>query len=136
MDENKNALNEKLTEEQAEHVESIFFEDDAEIRLRDGKTYKIPPAGLKNARRLMKLLKTINIDAIILNFAPTGNEETDEQRENDLFEILSMAFVGYPEVDTDYISRYVDIKLAGDIIEILIGLNGLKKSKPQPAIQE
>lgn len=117
-----------LTKEEAIKIESIFFEDDESIRLRDGKTYKIPPANLKNARRLMQLLKTVNIDAIILNFSP--NDE-DEQKENDLYEVLQIAFSAYPEIDREYLENYVDIVTASEIIEILIGLNGLKKSKPQ-----
>lgn len=118
-----------LTKEEAERVEAVFFEDDEEITLRDGKTYKIPPANLKNARRLMKLMGTINIDAIILNFSPSGDD--DSQRENDLFEVLSIAFENYPEVDREYLEEYVDLITASKIIEILIGLNGLKKLKPQ-----
>jgi hypothetical protein len=117
-----------LTKEEADRIESIFFEDDESITLRDGKTYKIPPSNLKNARRLMQLLKTVNIDAIILNFSP--NDE-DTQKENDLFEVLQIAFSNYPEVDREYLENYVDIITASEIIEILIGLNGLKKSKPQ-----
>lgn len=80
----------------------------------------------------MQLLKTINIDAIILNFSPTGE---DEQKENDLFEALQIAFCNYPEVDREYLENYVDIVTASKIIEILIGLNGLKKSKPQQAAE-
>lgn len=127
---------EVLTKEESDRIESIFFEDDAEIKLRDGKVYKIPPPTLKNARRLMKLLKTVNIDFILLNFAPTGNEEEDAKRENDLFEILSIAFIGYPHVTREYLENYVDTELASEIINILIGLSGLKKSKPQSANQE
>lgn len=121
-----------LTKEEADRIESVFFEDDESIKLRDGKVYKIPPANLKNARRLMQLLKTVNIDAIILNFSPTGE---DEQKENDLFEALQIAFCNYPEVDREYLENYVDIVTASKIIEILIGLNGLKKSKPQQAAE-
>jgi len=116
-----------LSKEEAERIESIFFEDDAEIRLRDGKRYKIPPCTLKNARRLMQLLKTVNIDVIMLNFVPTGDEALDERRINELYEILEMAFVNYKEVTREYIEEYVDVELAKKIIEILIGLNGLKK---------
>jgi hypothetical protein len=127
---------EVLTEAESKRIESVFFEDDAEVKLRDGKIYKIPPASLKNARRLMQLLKTVNTDIVLLNFAPTGDTETDSKRENDLFEILSIAFINYPEVTREYLEEYVDIKLASEIIDILIGLNGIKKSKPQPANQE
>jgi hypothetical protein len=113
--------------EEAKRIEGVFFEDDAEIKLRDGKTYKIPPCTLKDARKLMNLLKTVSIDAIILNFLPPEEAGDDEQRENDLFDILAMAFKGYPHVDRDYIDENVDLATAREIIEIMIGLNGLKK---------
>jgi len=117
---------EKITKEEAERIESVFFEDDAEITLRDGKKYKIAPCTLKDARKLMKLLKTVQIDAIILNFLP--NEESGDSSEEDLFDILLIAFKGYPEIDKDYIDQYVDLEIARKIIEIMIGLNGIKKS--------
>lgn len=31
-----------LTKEEADRIESVFFEDDESIKLRDGKVYKIP----------------------------------------------------------------------------------------------
>jgi len=126
---------EVLTEQEAKAIEYAIFEDDAEIKLRDGKTYKIPPSGLKVARRLMQLLKTVNIDAIILNFMSSDNEEEDKQKEKDLYEILLVAFKAYPEITQEYLEEYVDIEIASKIVEILIGLNGLKKSKPQQATQ-
>jgi hypothetical protein len=104
---------------------SIFFEDDAEIKLRDGKVYKIPPATLKDARKLMEKLKTVNVDIIILNFIQTDDDST--QRENDLFDILMIAFKNYPEVTKEYIEEYVDVEIAKRIIEIMIGLNDIKK---------
>ena len=116
-----------FTKEQANRIEAVFFEDDAEIILRNGKKYKIPVSNLKDTRKLMKLLETVNIDLIILNFLPTDDPEEDEHRINHLYEILAMAFKGYPHVDRDYIDKYVDINTARRIIEIMIGLNGLKK---------
>lgn len=117
----------KREAEELERSESAIFEDDVPIKLRNGKTYYIPPLTLKNARKLMKKLRSINVDAIILNFLPTGNEELDKQREDDLFEVLQMAFVNYPEVDRDFIDRYMDLETARKTIDILIGLNGIKK---------
>lgn len=105
---------------------SIFFEDDAEIKLRDGKVYKIPPATLKDARKLMEKLKTVNVDIIILNFISTDDNNAT-QRENDLFDILMIAFKNYPEITKEYIEEYVDVELAKKIIEIMIGLNDIKK---------
>lgn len=118
---------EVITQEEADRVEAVFFEDDAQIKLRDGKTYRIPPCKLKKARRLMQLLKTVNVDVVMLNFIPTGNDTEDEQREKDLYEILEMAFEYYPEVTREYIEDNVDVELANKIITILIGLNSLKK---------
>lgn len=117
---------EKVTKEEADRVESVFFEDDEEIMLRDGKTYKLHPCTLKDARKLMKLLKTVQIEAIILNFLPLDDGGTGA--EEDLFDILLLAFKGYPHVDKEYIDNYVDLELARQIIEIMIGLNGIKKS--------
>jgi hypothetical protein len=117
----------KREAEELERSEAAIFEDDAPIKLRNGKTYYIPPLTLKNARTLMKKLRTINVDAIILNFLPTGNEELDKQREDDLFEVLQMAFVNYPEVDRDFIDQYMDLETAREVIDILIGLNRIKK---------
>lgn len=117
---------ENISKEEAERIESVFFEDDEEIMLRDGKKYKIPPCTLKDARKLMKLLRTVQIDAIILNFLP--KEDGGTGSEEDLFDILLIAFKNYPHVDKEYIDKYVDLETARKIIEIMIGLNGLKKS--------
>lgn len=117
---------EKITKEEAEQIESVFFEDDEEITLRDGKNYKLHPCTLKDARKLMKLLKTVQIEAIILNFLP--KEEGGAGSEEDLFDILLIAFKGYPHVDREYIDNYVDLETARQIIEIMIGINGIKKS--------
>jgi len=124
----KRIKDEVLTEEQSNKQADVFFEEDEKFRLRDGKEYFVPPASLKNARRMMKILGTINMDAIIVNFIPTGNDEEDQKREDNLFEILQMAFVNYPEIDRDFIDEKVDLESARKIIETLIGLNGLKKS--------
>lgn len=118
---------EALTQEQADKIESAFFEDYATFKLRDGKEYKVPPCSLRNARRLMQLLKSVNVDVILMNFLPTGDEEVDKQREDGLIEILSMAFVDYPEVDRDFIEDNIDLSTAKAIIDVLIGINSLKK---------
>lgn len=107
--------------------EAIFFEDDEVIHLRDGKEYRVAPCSLKDARKLMNHLKTVNVDAIVLNFAPTGDDAMDAQREDDLMNILKIAFKGYPHVTNDYIEEYVDLDIARRLIDIMLGLNGLKK---------
>lgn len=117
---------EKITKGEADKIEGVFFEDDEEIVLRDGKTYKLHPCTLKDARKLMKLLKTVQIEAIILNFLPEDDGGTGA--EEDLFDILLIAFKGYPHVDKEYIDSYVDLDTARQIIEIMIGINGIKKS--------
>lgn len=130
--------NRKVTQEEADAAERAFFEDDEVITLRDKRKYRIPPCSLKDARRLMKLLRTVNVDAIILNFIPTDNEEADAKRQDDLFDILGMAFKNYPHIVTrgengeynvnrDYLDEYMDLNTTRKVIDILIGLNGLKK---------
>lgn len=118
-----------LTQEESDRLASVFFEDDEEITLRDGKTYKILPANLKNARRLMQLLRTVNVNLIIANFIPTDDDEEEPQRVKDLYEILSIAFSAYPEIkdNRDYLDEYVDVNIVSKIIDILIGINGIKK---------
>ncbi|OZQ72421.1 hypothetical protein CA599_06405 [Paenibacillus taichungensis] len=130
--------NKRVTPEEAEAAERAFFEDDEIITLRDRRKYRIPPCNLKDARRLMKLLKTVNIDAIILNFIPTENDELDAKRQQDLFDVLAMAFKNYPHIVTkdeqgeyvinrEYLDEYLDLNTARKVIDMLIGLNGLKK---------
>jgi hypothetical protein len=118
---------EEASKEEIERREAVFFEDDEVIKLRDGKTYRVPPLNLKNARKLMQKIRTINIDAVILNFLPTGDEEADAKRQDDLYEVLQMAFVNYPEVDRDYIDEYVDLENARNIFDTLVGINAIKK---------
>lgn len=126
----KKEVVEEVTLEEAETIEKVFFEDDEEIMLRDGKTYKIHPCTLKDARTLMQLLKTVNIEAIILNMLPS-EEDDEETTEGDLFDVLLLAFKGYDHIDREYIDNYVDIDIAREVINIMIGLNGIKKSIAQ-----
>lgn len=116
-----------LTQDEAQAIEKAFFEDDATITLRDNKKYRIPPCTLKDARKLMNLLKTVNIDIIVMNFVPTGDDELDAKREEDFIEIMKTAFKNYPEVDEDYIMEYVDVEIAKTIVNILLGINEIKK---------
>jgi len=120
----------EITKEESERLASVFFEDDEEITLRDGKKYKIAPCTLAEARKLTQLIKTVNVDAIILNFIPEIDEDSGEEitREDDLLSILLMAFKNYPHIDKNYIDNYVDLELAREIIEIMLGINGIKKS--------
>ncbi|MGM7682866.1 hypothetical protein ACSVDA_12000 [Cytobacillus sp. Hm23] len=132
MEMNKNAVEsiqkgEVHDEISNEEKEKIIFQDCEAITLRDNKTYYIPPLTLKNARILMKKLQTINVDVIILNFLPSEDGSYDTSRENDLYDILEMAFVNYPNINRDYIDEYIDLDQARTIIDILIGLNALKK---------
>ena len=116
----------KLTKEEADYIEKVFFEEDETVRLRDGITYKIPPLGLKDAKNLMKKLNSIDTSIIIANLIADeeGNDNYDE-----LLEVLLMAFKPYyKHITVDYLAEYVDINTAKQIIDIMIGLNGLKKS--------
>lgn len=115
-----------ITKEESEYIEKVFFEEDDSVRLRDGISYKIPPLGLRDARNLMKKLNTIDTGVIIANLIADdeGNDDYDE-----LLGVLLMAFKPYYKTMTiDYLADYVDIGSAKQIIDIMIGLNGIKKS--------
>lgn len=125
--ENATPVVEEVTKEAEDKSAAIFFEDDEEVRLRDGKVYHIPPLTLKNARKFIAHLKVINVDVMLMNFLPTGDDENDQDRIDRLFDVLLMAFANYPEVTRDYLDEYVDLEIARRVVEIMIGLNGLKK---------
>ena len=112
--------NVSLSKEESERIEKVIFEDGEEITLKDGKKYIIPPLTWKNARKLMKILKTINVDVVIVNFL-------DESREKDLMEAVKLAFVDYPEVTEEYLEENLDLVKISKILDILLGLNGIKK---------
>jgi hypothetical protein len=116
----------KLTQEEADFIEKVFFEEDETIRLRDGRTYRIPALSLKDGRKLMKQLHTIDATVIISNLIE--DEEGNDNFDN-LMSVLLMAFRPYyKDIDADYLAEYVDIETAKKIIDIMIGINGLKKS--------
>jgi hypothetical protein len=119
--------NENITPEEANRIERVVFDDDEKIRLRDGKIYSIIPISAKDARKFMKLLSLIHQDLIVANFMPTGDLVSDTQREAAFTDIMGLAFKHYPEHDMDYWMEYVDVVTAKDIIEIMVGLNGIKK---------
>lgn len=112
--------------------EIYWFEDDDKVTLRDGSVRKIPPMPLGDARRFMNLVRTVNIDAIILNFVPGSNSA-----EQDLYDILCLAFRGYPDMvseedgklvpNREYMDRVIDIRLARKLIDTMLDLNALKK---------
>ncbi|MFF2909122.1 DNA polymerase III subunit gamma/tau [Paenibacillus sp. NPDC057934] len=114
-----------LTQEEADIREKVFFEEDEKVRLRDGKTYYIPPLGLKDARTLMKKLNTIESGIIIANLIP----EDGEDRFEELLDVLLMAFKPYyKHITVEHLEEYVDLETAKKIIDSMIGINGLKKS--------
>ncbi|MFF2889453.1 DNA polymerase III subunit gamma/tau [Paenibacillus sp. NPDC057967] len=116
-----------LTQEDAEIREKVFFEEDEKVRLRDGKTYYIPPLGLMDARKLMKKLNTIDSGVIIANLIP--EDEGEEDRFDELLDVLLMAFKPYySHMTVEHLGEYVDLETAKNIIDSMIGLNGLKKS--------
>jgi hypothetical protein len=114
-----------LTPQEAQQIERDFFEDGEVIRLRDGKVYTILPLTLRDARTLMKKLGNISVDAIILNYFE--NPETNKTAEEDLYDILMLAFTKYPDMTKEYMESIIDLNSAKVILEIMIGLNGLKK---------
>lgn len=117
----------EMTQEESEAREKVFFEEDEKVRLRDGKTYYIPPLALKDARKLMKMLNTIDSSIIIANLIPDNRDGDD--RYNQLTEVLLMAFKPYySNMTVEHLEEYVDIESARKIIDCMIGLNQLKKS--------
>lgn len=118
-----------ITQEEADQIEKVMFEDDAEVKLRDGKTYKLMPFGLKDARRFMQKLKTINTEVIMLNLLDDMNGSNAEE---DLYEVLMLAFKYnplYKHVTIDYLGEFCDVVIARKIIEVLLGLNDIQLKK-------
>jgi hypothetical protein len=131
----------KETETSFSHIEKVIFEDDEEVTLRDGKKYKISPATFKQARFLMRNIVKINVDNMFLNFIPiikdndqgevdlkTSPDEMLIENENIdiLMEIMEIAFRKH-NLSKDEIEEFVDLNIAREVINILIGLSGLKK---------
>ena len=115
-----------ISKEESEYTEKVFFEEDESVKLRDGVTYKIPPLTLKSANKLMKKLNTIDTGIIISNLMA---DEKGYNSYNDLIEVLLMAFKPYyKEMTVKYLEDHVDLVTAKEIIDIMIGLNGIKKS--------
>ncbi|MGG1263849.1 DNA polymerase III subunit gamma/tau [Brevibacillus laterosporus] len=115
---------EPVTQEEADYIEKVFFEEDDHIQLRDGKTYRIPPLGLKDARKLMKKLNSIDTSIIITNLMETEGED----RYDELLDVLLMAFKPYyKHMNVEYLEEVIDLVSAKQIIDSMIGLNGLKK---------
>ncbi|WP_246187937.1 DNA polymerase III subunit gamma/tau [Paenibacillus tengchongensis] len=116
-----------ISEEEAGIREKVFFEEDEQVKLRDGKTYYLPPLGLRDARKLMKKLNSIDSGVIIANLIPEGVGEED--RYDELLDVLLMAFKPYySHMTVEHLEHYVDLETAKKIIDCMIGLNGLKKS--------
>ncbi|MCG8502207.1 MAG: DNA polymerase III subunit gamma/tau [Firmicutes bacterium] len=116
---------EELTQEQAAKIERDFMQEGEEIRLRDGRTYVIPPLLLKDARKLMRELENIDTDLIVGNFL---QDEAGHSKEQALFNILLMAFqYNDQDMTAEKLADICDLKQAKEIIRIMIGLNGLKK---------
>lgn len=114
-----------ITQEEADRIEKVFFEGDDEVRLRDGKTYRIPPLGLKEGRILVKKMHDINTGIIIENLI---EDEEGVDRYDELLEVLLMGFKPYyHNMTAEYLEEYIDLVTAKVIIDSMIGLNGLKK---------
>jgi hypothetical protein len=116
---------EPITQEEADYVEKVFFEDDDLVQLRDGKSYRMPPLGLKQGRLLVKKMNTINTGIIIENLI---DDEEGVDRYDELLNVLLMGFRPYyPHMTVEYLEEYIDLVSAKKIIDSMIGLNGLKK---------
>ncbi len=114
---------EAMTEEESQRIEDVWFEQENSIKLLDNKIYKLHPARLKDAKRLMTLLGSVSMDVVILNFVDTGNPEADTNRINNFFEALTIV----TGLSKEYLDEYCDLEIARKILEYSIGLNGLKK---------
>lgn len=110
-----------------EESEDIWFENGRKIKLLDGKEYWIKPSKLGAGRKLMKLLGTISIDSVLINFIETGNAEEDDKRVNNLYEVLRTALYDYPEITNEYLDEYCDFAMVSQIINYIIEVNSLKK---------
>ncbi len=116
---------ESLTKDQAIKIEKDFMEDGEPIILRDKITYIIPPLLLKDAKKLMNKLETIDTDLIIINFIANDEGVT---KEDELFEVLLLGFkYNYPDMAAERLEEICDLQKAKEIINLMIGLNGLKK---------
>lgn len=112
----------KQTEELLQASEAVWFEDDREITLRDGKIYKIPPLTFSDAREFAKLTQVVDTQAIILNFLDVGRGN----RYENLVRMMKLAFKNYPQVDDVFIDRYIDLRLAGQIVDLMLDINAIK----------
>lgn len=107
--------------------EDAWFEHGLSVTFLDGKQYELKPIKLGNAQRLMRLLGTISIDVIILNFLDTGNPTEDEKRISDFFEAMQLTLSHYPEITREYLDEQCDIAIAKQVLEGAIGLNRIIK---------
>lgn len=115
-----------LTHEEADYIKRVFFEEDELVYLRDGKKYRIPPLSLRDGLELMKKLNSIDSSMMVLNLIDDGEGNTKYET---LMEVLHMAFKPYyPEITKDYLADFVDLNTAKNILDIMIGLNQIKKN--------
>lgn len=116
----------EITKEEASYIEKVFFEEDEKVMLRDGAVYKVPPLSLKDARVLLKKMNNIDPSIVVANLIQ--NDDGEDMYE-ELLDVLIMAFKSYyKDVTKEYLAEYVDTDTAKKILDIMIGLNGLKKN--------
>lgn len=115
------------TSRSTEESEDIWFENGRKIKLLDGKEYWIKPSKLGVGRRLMKLLGTISLDSVLINFLETGNEQADSERVNNLYEVLRTALYEYPHITNEYLDEHCDFAMVSQILNYIIEVNSLKK---------
>ncbi|MBO9598586.1 MAG: hypothetical protein J7559_12320 [Cohnella sp.] len=117
---------EKIKAEAKASVDT-WFEEGRSIKLLDGKTYEIKPIPLKLGRKLMKLLGSLILESVLLNFADTGNEEEDEARIRRFYETLTLAFHSNDTITAEYLDEYCNFSMAAEIFQYVVEVNGIKK---------
>lgn len=116
-----------VTPEQAEYNKKVWMETGKPFTFRDGKTYYVQPSALSDAFEIMSILSKINVSLVIANFMPTGDEEKDKERIDNVYRIMELAFKQYG-LTREYIDQNVDVVMASRIIEAVAGMNGLLKA--------
>ena len=119
------------TEIDYKEIEKIVFGEGEEVTLRNGKAYKVLPATLKDARYIMENIGYIDTEIIVANFIPLAimgadvDKDSADKRLETLLKILNIAFKEYALSD-NFIEENVDVVITKRVINILLGLSGLK----------
>jgi len=106
----------------------MMLQQPNEIKLLDGKTYKIPVLTFPDALEMSDKISMVNtIPAVAI---------TDKGQRENLLDILETIFsYNYPEITRKRLSEkpaLLDLSHIRDIIAIALDISGLKKSSPLP----